>query len=81
MRYRAAMIPAGYLLKRTVPPPEWLQPSTSHVAEVCSVSHCVNDNVVEPQDSWEHNGFGLANNPQVLWDLARQNGVDISGSK
>lgn len=75
------MVPAGYLLKRTVPPPGWLLPSTSHVTEVCSVAHCVNDNVVEPQDSWKHNGFGLANSPEVLWELARESGAALSGSK
>jgi hypothetical protein len=75
------MIPAGYLLKRTVPPPGWLGPDAPHVTEVCSVSNCVNDNAVEPQDSWLHNGFGVANDPDVLWKLAREGDVDLSGSK
>lgn len=75
------MIPAGYLLKRTVPPPGRLQPNTSHISEVCSVANCVNDNVVEPQDCWKHNGFGVANNPQVLWGIAQEGGVDLSSSK
>lgn len=75
------MIPAGYLLKRTESPPGWLQPNTSHIKDVCSVAHCVNDNVVEPQDSWKHNGFGVANSPDVLWDLAREGAVDLSGSR
>lgn len=52
-----------------------------HVTEVCSVSSCFNDNVVEPQGSWEQNGFGLANNPQILIDLAQQGTVDLTGSK
>jgi hypothetical protein len=75
------MVPAGYSLKRTVPPPGWLQSATSNVLEVCSLSNCVNENVVEPQDSWNHNGFGLANAPSVLWSLAQEAKVELSGSK
>ncbi|MDZ4271670.1 MAG: hypothetical protein U0975_03270 [Erythrobacter sp.] len=41
----------------------------------------MNDNVVEPQDSWKHNGFGVANNPQVLWGIAQEGAVELSGSK
>lgn len=68
-------------MKRTALPPGWLQPNTSHVSEVCSVSSCVNDNVVDPQDSWQHNGFGVANNPQILIELAQQGAVDLTGSR
>lgn len=74
------MIPAGYLLKRTVAPPGWLQPNTAHITEIYSVSNCVNEDVVDPQNSWKHNGFGVANDPEVLWDLAREFAVDMSGS-
>jgi hypothetical protein len=62
------MIPAGYLLKRVVPPPGWL--SAAPITDVCSVSDCVNDNVVEVQNTWRHNGFGLANSPTWLWSQA-----------
>ncbi|MXP28382.1 hypothetical protein GRI58_06045 [Porphyrobacter algicida] len=41
----------------------------------------MNDNVVEPQDGWMHNGFGLANSPEVLWELARESGAALSNSK
>ncbi len=75
------MIPAGYLIKRTVPPPGWLESGVPHVSQVCSVSNCVNENVVELADSWSHNGFGLANDPEVLWKLARERDVDLSESE
>ncbi len=58
------MVPAGYILKRIVPPPGWL--SAPHITEVCSVSDCVNENVVDLQNGWLHNGFGLANGPATL---------------
>jgi len=74
------MIPAGYLLKRTVPPPGWLNSHVSNVEQVCSVSDCVNDNIVDPQKAWLHNGFGLANAPEVLESLAARDGVDAQGA-
>ena len=75
------MIPAGYLLKRVTPPPAWLSAGLSHVVDVCSVSDCVNDNVVDVQQNWKHNDFGLASTPEVLTSLARELGIDAFGSK
>ncbi|MFS2109874.1 hypothetical protein ACCC88_09310 [Sphingomonas sp. Sphisp140] len=74
------MIPAGYLLKRTVPPPGWLDGHVSSVEQICSVSDCVNDNIVDPQKAWLHNGFGLANSPEVLESLVTRYGVDARGA-
>ncbi|WP_198354109.1 hypothetical protein [Sphingomonas sp. MA1305] len=42
------------------------------------MSDCVNDNVVDVQGAWRHNGFGLASNPDVLASLAAQAGADVS---
>ena len=75
------MLPAGYLLKRVVPPPGWLVAAPTHIKNVCSVSDCVNDNVVDVQEAWQHNSFGVANSPAVLWALTKQAGIDTSGSK
>jgi hypothetical protein len=71
------MIPAGYLLKRTTRPPGWL--IAPHVLEVCSVSACVNDDVVDIVSLWEHNTFGVANDPELLWYVARERNVEIAG--
>ena len=73
------MIPAGYLLKRTTPPPGWL--ADERITEVCSVSNCVNDNVVEPSDDWKHNGFGVANSPEILAKMVRLQEVNATDSK
>lgn len=70
------MIPAGYLLKRIVPPPGYLP--AERVADVCSLSDCVNDNVVDVQSAWRHNGFGLANDAPTLASMAAAEGVDAS---
>lgn len=71
------MLPAGYLSKRIVPPPGWLTGMPHHVTDVCSVSDCVNDDVVDVQGAWQHNGFGLANSPDVLSRLASSAGADM----
>lgn len=59
------MIPAGYLLKRIAPPPGYV--ASGSIADVCSVSDCVNEDVIDLQDIWAHNGFGVANTPADLW--------------
>lgn len=74
------MLPAGYLLKRVVPPPGWLATGPNHINDVCSVSDCVNDNVVDVQGAWQHNSFGVANNPDVLASLAADAGADVTGA-
>ncbi len=74
------MIPAGYLLKHIVPPPGWLATGPGHIKDVCSVSDCVNDNVVDVQGAWQHNGFGLANSPDLLQSLAVEAGIDTSNA-
>jgi hypothetical protein len=74
------MVPAGYLLKRVSTPPGWLKTGTSHVTDVCSVADCVNDNVVDVQDAWQHNAFGLANDPRTLWDLVSAKSAELCGA-
>lgn len=62
--YRFVMIPAGYLLKCISAAPEWLK--AAQVVDICSVSACVIDDVVDVQGAWLHNGFGLANDWRTL---------------
>ena len=74
------MLPAGYLLKRIGPPSGWLQSGLSHVNDVCSVADCVNDNVVDIQQAWKHNTFGLANTPEILRAMAIETGTNTNGA-
>ena len=67
-------------MKRIVPSPGWLSQRRSGIDDVCSVSDCVNDNVVDVQGAWQHNGFGLANNPDVLASLAANAGADLGSA-
>ena len=75
------MIPAGYLLKRTVPPPGWLTPNLSGIREVCSVSGCVNEDLIDPSVGWRCNSFGFVNNPVTLIDMARDAAAGLSDAE
>jgi hypothetical protein len=74
------MLPAGYLIKRVAPPPGWLEAGLTHIVDVCSVADCVNDNLVDVQEAWQHNSFGLANTPDILTALASEQGLDTEGT-
>ena len=74
------MIAAGYLLKRIGPPPGWLVSRSIHIKDVSSVADCVNDNVVDVQEAWQHKSFGLANTPDTLKGLAAEKGLDTEGA-
>lgn len=74
------MLAAGYLLKRVVPPPGWLDSGPNHIEDVSSVADCVNENVVDVQEVWQHNSFGLANTPETLKALAAEKGCGHQGS-
>lgn len=76
------MLPAGYLLKkRTLRPLQWLNPNRKYLMEVCSVSNCVNENEIDVQGAWQHNGFGVANNPKCLLSLMDYSGKFLKGSR
>ena len=75
------MLPAGYLLKNVVPPPEWFRTGANHIKDICNVADCVIDNVVDVQKAWKHNSFGVANSPDVLWSLTKSAGVSANGAK
>lgn len=73
------MIPAGYLLKRVTPPAGWFD--VPAVEEICSVSDCANEDVVDVQKAWAHNDLGVANTPEVLWRLVEAEGQDASNAQ
>lgn len=75
------MLSAGYLLKHIVPQPGWLDVAPKHIEDVCSVSDCVNKNVVDVQEALQNNSFGVANSPDVLRLFAEKTGADTSGAK
>ncbi len=70
------MVPAGYMAKRVVPRPDWLQ--SERVSSVYSLSACISENFAEYIDSWMHNGYWLFDSPVAIIDIAREKKIDLT---
>jgi hypothetical protein len=71
------MIPAGYMAKRVQKPKGF---DMSQVAEVYSVSNCVNDDFADYIEYWKHNGYWLFDSPEIIRNLARENSIGLDGT-
>ncbi|MFJ5364131.1 hypothetical protein ACIPR9_03315 [Pectobacterium punjabense] len=72
------MIPVGYLSKRVEIKPSWLK--TEQVKEIYSVSCCISDSFCEYIQFWRHNGYWLFDSPALIYSLAKEEGIDMSGT-
>lgn len=70
------MKPAGYMLKKVVPRPDWI--AADSVVDIFSVSNCVSDDFADYIKFWKHNGYWLFNSGEVLGEVARSEGIDVS---
>ena len=70
------MIPAGYQLKHIISKPDWLESDT--VEKIFSLSDCCSNFAVDIQQTFNHNGFGLAYAPDLIWQLVQEASLDIS---
>ena len=69
------MIPVGYMAKKVVSNPHWLEaPEVDHIY---SVSNCVSRNFMDYIEFWRHNGYWLFDRPEIIQQLARQNRIDL----
>jgi hypothetical protein len=75
---RRVMIPAGYMYKKVVSRPDWLEADA--VFDVYSVSNCMSDDFADYINYWKHNGYWLFNAPRVMEAIAKQQGIDLSGT-
>jgi hypothetical protein len=73
------MIPVGYMAKKIVKRPDWL--SSESVIDICSVSNCVSNNFANYFPFWKHNGYWFFDTAHAIEQLARENGIDLSGVK
>ncbi|WP_210265767.1 hypothetical protein [Bradyrhizobium aeschynomenes] len=64
------------MAKRIVAGPDWLK--VESVADIYSVSACVSANFTEYVDAWKHNGYWLFDSPEIIEELARVKGVELS---
>ncbi len=73
------MIPVGYMAKRISGRPEFLKAST--VNDIYSVSGCVSEDFADFVNYWKHNGYWFFDQPEIISDLAKENNIDLSGTK
>jgi hypothetical protein len=73
------MIPAGYMAKRVVVRPEWI--NAKQVDDVLSVSGCVSTNFADYIKWWEHNGFWLFDAPEIITRLAKAHSLDMNETR
>jgi hypothetical protein len=70
------MVPTGYMAKRVVARPDWLP--AERVSSIYSVSGCVSDNFTDDITVRKHNGCWLFDSPEVIIEIARENGIDLA---
>jgi len=52
------------------------------VVDIYSVNSCVNDDFMDDYTNfWKHNGFWFFDSPQVIKEVAREQGIDLTGTK
>ena len=73
------MIPLGYMAKRNFEPPPAL--GLTEVVDIYSVNACVNDNFADYVNYWKHNGYWFFDSPEVIRQVARENSIDLEGTK
>ena len=71
------MIPAGYMAKRVQEPKGF---HIDGIADVCSVSDCVNDNFADYIQYWKHNGYWLFDSPQIIRTVAQEHSLQLEGT-
>jgi len=73
------MIQVGYMAKRVVKRPDWLE--ANQVADIYSVSNCSSKDFADYISYWRHNGFWLFDSPEIIHALARENSLDLRDSQ
>ena len=73
------MIPVGYMAKRVVEWPDWLE--APQVFDIYSVSGCISEEFADYIDCWKHNGYWLFDSPGVIQEVAREKSVSLDGAK
>jgi hypothetical protein len=69
------MVPVGYMAKRVCEKPAVYKMPT--VADIFSVSSCVNDNFADYINFWKHNGYWLFDSPEIIQAVAKENSIDL----
>ncbi len=70
------MIPVGYMYKKVVIKPEWLQ--VTNTVDVYSLSNCISHGFADYINYWQHNGYWLFDSPAIIEALAAAENIDLS---
>jgi len=73
------MTPAGYMAKKIVKRPDWLQAAA--VEDVYSVSGCISKYFADYIEYWKHNGYWLFDSVESIRSSAREHSIPIEGCK
>jgi len=73
------MVPAGYLAKRVVKRPEWLQ--APQIEDIYSLSGCESEDFADYIHYWKHNGYWLFDSPDMLRAVAQEEAADLAGAR
>ena len=73
------MISVGYIAKRVAVRPDWIK--SNLVKEIYSVSDCISKDFADYINYWKHNGYWFFDSPEIIQQLAKQNAIDLTGTK
>ena len=55
--------------------------AAANVVDIYSVSNCASHDFTDYIQFWKHNGYWLFDTPDIIRQLARDNGIDLSSAK
>jgi len=67
------------MAKRVALKPEGIK--SDGVIDIYSVSNCISKNFAEYINFWKHNGYWLFNSSQLIEIVAKENALDLAGTK
>ena len=73
------MIPVGYMAKKVIAEPNLL--NAGNVKDIYSVTDCMSKNIADYIKYWKHNGYWFFDSPEIIDNLARENSIDLQGTK
>lgn len=72
------MIDLGYMAKRIVTRPDWLD--VPSVRDICAVSNCISEDFCDYIHFWRHNGFWFFNSPADINLIATQEHLNLAST-
>lgn len=74
------MTPIGYMAKQSVKRPKGFADLMPHVADIYSVSSCVNDDFANYIEYWRHNGYWLFDSPELIQEICTEHSINLGES-